>query len=99
MNGLDVARKVTILARIAGFKVESPTSFPVQSLIPSALESVKSSDEFLQKLPDYDHELKQLKEEAAKENKVLRFVGKVDFLQMSFLLVLKSTITLIHSLH
>ncbi|QEU62246.1 Hom6 [Kluyveromyces lactis] len=79
LNGLDVARKVTILARIAGFKVESPTSFPVQSLIPSALESVKSSDEFLQKLPDYDHELKQLKEEAAKENKVLRFVGKVDF--------------------
>lgn len=79
LNGLDVARKVTILARIAGFKVESPTSFPVQSLIPSALESVKSSVEFMEKLPEYDDELKKLKDEAAAENKVLRFVGKVDF--------------------
>ncbi|SCU91838.1 LAFA_0F06172g1_1 [Lachancea sp. 'fantastica'] len=79
LNGLDVARKVTILARIAGFKVESPTSFPVNSLIPKPLESVSSGDEYLAKLPEYDHEMDQLKQEAAAENKVLRFVGKVDF--------------------
>lgn len=79
LNGLDVARKVTILARIAGFEVESPTSFPVQSLIPSALESIESSAEFMEKLPDYDHEIQKLKDEAAAEKKVLRFVGKVDF--------------------
>lgn len=79
LNGLDVARKVTILARIAGFNVEGPTSFPVQSLIPKPLESIQSSDEFMQKLPEYDHELAALKNEAAKEGKVLRFVGKVDF--------------------
>ncbi|XDT06900.1 Homoserine dehydrogenase, NAD binding domain [Nakaseomyces glabratus] len=78
LNGLDVARKVTIVARISGVKVESPTSFPVQSLIPKPLESVESVDEFLQKLPEYDDELTQLKKEAAKENKVLRFIGKVD---------------------
>lgn len=79
LNGLDVARKVTILARIAGFKVESPSSFPVQSLIPQPLESVATAAEFLEKLPLYDDDLKKLKDEAAKENKVLRFVGKVDF--------------------
>ncbi|CEP65043.1 homoserine dehydrogenase LALA0_S18e00430g [Lachancea lanzarotensis] len=79
LNGLDVARKVTILARIAGFKVESPTSFPVNSLIPKPLESVSSGEEYLQKLPDFDHEMEQLKQEAAADNKVLRFVGKVDF--------------------
>ncbi|KAK7223503.1 hypothetical protein V2G26_011506 [Clonostachys chloroleuca] len=28
LNGLDVARKLTILARLAGLPVESPTSFP-----------------------------------------------------------------------
>ncbi|KAA8635163.1 hypothetical protein SMACR_06351 [Sordaria macrospora] len=38
LNGLDVARKLTILARYAGLEVESPTSFPVQSLIPKELE-------------------------------------------------------------
>ncbi|SCU78874.1 LADA_0A08240g1_1 [Lachancea dasiensis] len=79
LNGLDVARKVTILARIAGFKVESPTSFPVHSLIPKPLETVSSGAEYLEKLPDYDQEMENLKQEAAEDNKVLRFVGKVDF--------------------
>ena len=79
LNGLDVARKVTILARIAGFKVDSPTSFPIQSLIPKPLETVASGKEYLEKLPAYDHEMETLKKEAVAENKVLRFVGKVDF--------------------
>lgn len=79
LNGLDVARKVTILARISGLKVESPTSFPVGSLIPKPLENVASPAEFLEKLSEYDDDLTKLKEEAAAENKVLRFIGKVDF--------------------
>lgn len=78
LNGLDVARKVTIVARISGLPVENPTSFPVQSLIPKPLESVKSVEEFMEKLPQYDEDLTKLKVEAAKENKVLRFIGKVD---------------------
>lgn len=78
LNGLDVARKVTILARLSGLEVESPTSFSVQSLIPKPLESVASADEFLAKLPQYDSDLAKLKDEAAKEKKVLRFIGKVD---------------------
>jgi homoserine dehydrogenase len=78
LNGLDVARKVTILARLSGAQVESPTSFPVQSLIPKDLESVQSAAEFMEKLPNYDYELQELKDNAAAENKVLRFVGKVD---------------------
>ena len=78
LNGLDVARKLTILARLAGLKVESPTSFPVQSLIPSALESCKSGDEFMEKLPNHDNETEELKASAAKEGKVLRFVGSID---------------------
>ncbi|ANB12288.1 homoserine dehydrogenase [Sugiyamaella lignohabitans] len=78
LNGLDVARKVTILARLSGLPVESPTSFPVDSLIPKPLESAASADEFLEKLPEYDGELDKLRQEAQAENKVLRFVGKVD---------------------
>lgn len=78
LNGLDVARKLTILARIAGLPVESPTSFPVQSLIPKELESASSGDEFLQRLPEFDAQMDQLKEEASKEGKVIRFVGSID---------------------
>ena len=78
LNGLDVARKLTILARIAGLKIESPTSFPVQSLIPEALESCTSGDEFMSRLPDHDNQMTELKEKAAKNGKVLRFVGSIN---------------------
>lgn len=78
LNGLDVARKLTILARLAGLEVESPTAFPVQSLIPEALDSVASGDEFLRKLPDFDAEMDQVKTSAEKEGKVVRFVGSID---------------------
>lgn len=78
LNGLDVARKLTILARLTGLEVESPTSFPVQSLIPKELESVKSGHEFLEKLPQFDSQMDKLKKEAAAEGKVVRFVGSID---------------------
>jgi homoserine dehydrogenase len=78
LNGLDVARKLTILARISGLEIESPTSFPVQSLIPKDLESSKSGDEFLQRLPEFDGDMDKLKNEAAAEGKVVRFVGSID---------------------
>lgn len=78
LNGLDVARKLTILARLAGLPVESPTSFPVQSLIPKELESVSSGDEFLQRLPEFDSQMEETKSAAEKEGKVVRFVGSID---------------------
>lgn len=78
LNGLDVARKLTILARLAGLEVENPTSFPVQSLIPAELESCTSGDDFLSKLPQFDARMDKLKSEAEKEGKVVRFVGSMD---------------------
>jgi len=78
LNGLDVARKVTILARLAGLEVESPTSFEVESLIPKPLESAGSADEFLAGLPKFDQDIAARKDAAAKNGKVLRFVGKID---------------------
>jgi len=78
LNGLDVARKLTILARLAGLPVESPTSFPVQSLIPAELEGCKSGDEFLERLGEFDGKMEELKKQAASDGKVVRFVGSVD---------------------
>lgn len=78
LNGLDVARKLTILARIAGLDVESPTSFPVQSLIPKELESASSGDEFLEKLPAFDSQMEDVKKAAEVQQKVVRFVGSID---------------------
>ncbi|KAI5250992.1 hypothetical protein E4T42_04677 [Aureobasidium subglaciale] len=78
LNGLDVARKLTILARLAGLKIQNPTSFPVQSLIPKELESCTSGDDFMARLPEFDDQMEKLKQEAASEGKVVRFVGSID---------------------
>ncbi|KAJ4341941.1 Homoserine dehydrogenase [Ascochyta clinopodiicola] len=78
LNGLDVARKLTILGRLAGLHIDSPTSFPVQSLVPQELESVSSSAEFLERLPEFDDQMEQHKLAAQKAGKVVRFVGRVD---------------------
>ena len=82
LNGMDVARKLTILARIAGLDVQSPESFPIESLIPKELESVPSTaagiEEFMKKLPGFDGQMTDIKEKAEKEGKVVRYVGSID---------------------
>ncbi|KAL9100990.1 MAG: hypothetical protein Q9163_003695, partial [Psora crenata] len=78
LNGIDVARKLVILARIVGLDVEGTEAFPVQSLIPKELESVSSGEEFMQKLGEYDHQMETIKADAQREGKVVRFVGSID---------------------
>ncbi|EWC45255.1 hypothetical protein DRE_05982 [Drechslerella stenobrocha 248] len=78
LNGLDVARKLTILARLSGLDIASPTSFPVQSLIPKPLESASSSQEFMDGLPNFDGDIGKLADDAKREGKVVRFVGSID---------------------
>ncbi|PQE29373.1 homoserine dehydrogenase protein [Rutstroemia sp. NJR-2017a WRK4] len=64
--------------KLAGLPVESPASFPVQSLIPKELESVASGEEFLERLPGFDSQMEDTKTSAEKEGKVIRFVGSID---------------------
>ena len=78
LNGLDVARKLTILARIVGLKVESPTSFPVQSLVPKEIEGISDGDDFIKQLAKFDDVMAKRKEEAERGDKVLRFVGSIE---------------------
>lgn len=78
LNGLDVARKLVILARLAGLAVESTDSFPVQSLVPAELAGARSGDEFLARLSEFDGRMDEVRDEAAREGKVVRFVGSVD---------------------
>lgn len=82
LNGMDVARKLTILARIAGLQVQSPESFPIESLIPVELASLPATSEgiaqFMARLPEFDDQMTALKEQAEKAGKVVRYVGSVD---------------------
>lgn len=78
LNGLDVARKLVILARLAGLAVAGTDSFPVQSLVPTELASLRSGDEFLARLGEFDGRMAEVRDEAAREGKVVRYVGSVD---------------------
>lgn len=78
LNGMDVARKLTILARLAGLKVGGPTGFPVQSLIPAELENASSTAEFMEQLPAYDGEMESYKVKAKEAGRVVRYTGSID---------------------
>jgi len=73
LSGMDVARKLTILARELGHDIEVG-SFPVQNLIPEALREVDAT-EFMASLPEYDAQMAALFDESSAAGKVLRYVA------------------------
>ena len=76
LSGMDVARKLTILARELGLQLEIG-QFPVRSLVPDALRDC-SIEEFLDRLPEYDDEMEKLYREAADSDRQLRYVATLD---------------------
>ncbi|KAK7311439.1 hypothetical protein RJT34_09580 [Clitoria ternatea] len=77
LSGTDVARKVIILARESGLKLEL-TDIPVENLVPEPLRVSASAQEFMQQLPKFDQELSKKQEDAERAGEVLRYVGVVD---------------------
>ncbi|KAJ6884534.1 bifunctional aspartokinase/homoserine dehydrogenase [Populus alba x Populus x berolinensis] len=77
LSGTDVARKVIILARESGLKLEL-SDIPVQSLVPEPLRASASAEEFMEQLPQYDNEMARARQEAEDAGDVLRYVGVVD---------------------
>jgi len=71
-----VARKLTIVARELGHKLELG-DFPVQNLVPESLRA-GSIDDFLNRLSDHDEEIKVMYEDARAAGKRLRYVGRLD---------------------
>lgn len=78
LNGIDVARKLVIMARLCGFEVAGVDAFPVQSLIPEELAGAASADDFMRRLPEFDGEMDLVKAKAEKNGKVVRFVGSIN---------------------
>ena len=73
LSGMDVARKLTILARELGQSIEIG-DFPVQNLVPEALRDC-SIDEFLARLSDYDGDMQARYEKAAATGRKLRYIA------------------------
>ncbi|KAK7379625.1 hypothetical protein VNO80_05089 [Phaseolus coccineus] len=77
LSGTDVARKVIILARESGLKLEL-SDIPVKNLVPEPLRVSASAEEFMQQLPKFDQELAEKLKDAESAGEVLRYVGVVD---------------------
>ncbi|MGE5621128.1 MAG: bifunctional aspartate kinase/homoserine dehydrogenase I [archaeon] len=74
LNGLDVARKLLILVRESGYKLELE-DIDVENLIPEELRGDISQDEFLEKLSCFDTYYEEKRKKAADEGKRLRYVA------------------------
>jgi aspartokinase/homoserine dehydrogenase 1 len=75
LSGTDFVRKVIILGREMGLKLEMK-DVQVESLIPPGLE-MGSVEDFLANLPKYDAEMKKRFDAAAARGKVLRYMGRL----------------------
>jgi len=77
LNGLDVARKVTILARECGMEINLD-DVPVESLVAPELAKLETAEAYLAALPSFDAAFKARYDKAAAKGEVLRYVGTVD---------------------
>ncbi|MEJ0040115.1 MAG: bifunctional aspartate kinase/homoserine dehydrogenase I [Gammaproteobacteria bacterium] len=75
LSGTDVARKLIILGRESGLDLRL-SDVKVESLVPAGLES-GSIEDFLEKLPKYDSNMRERYEAAKGRGKVLRYVGRL----------------------
>jgi aspartokinase/homoserine dehydrogenase 1 len=76
LSGTDFARKLIILGREMGLRLELD-DVQLESLVPRALVGV-GLDEFLERLPQFDTAMAERLQAARGRNRVLRYIGSLD---------------------
>jgi aspartokinase/homoserine dehydrogenase 1 len=76
LSGEDVGRKLVIVAREAGLKLEV-SDVKIESLVPAQLQRIPL-DEFLKRIGEMDSPMLEKINQAKKSGQVLRFVGSID---------------------
>ncbi|WP_269815494.1 bifunctional aspartate kinase/homoserine dehydrogenase I [Algibacillus agarilyticus] len=77
LSGMDVARKLLIMAREAGMQMEL-SDIEVESVLPPTFDANGSIDEFMANLPKANVYYQELAEKAKAQGQVLRYVGIID---------------------
>ena len=78
LNGLDVARKLTILARCAGFKV-NVEDIEINPLLPDYLGQEKNIPQFLKNLEKENKNIQNKVQKAQKNGNVLRYLASLKY--------------------
>ncbi|MEQ9423145.1 MAG: bifunctional aspartate kinase/homoserine dehydrogenase I [Cyclobacteriaceae bacterium] len=76
LNGMDVARKILILSREAGYELELD-DVKIESILPESCFKAPSIDTFFEELEKIDNQLEDLKIAANKDGKVLRYIASM----------------------
>lgn len=77
LNGKDFMRKMLILARDAGYALEEK-DVSIESMLPAACLAAASVPDFYKEMENNAAHFEHLKQQAARENKVLRYIGKLE---------------------
>jgi len=75
LSGNDIKRKITILAREAGFPLE-PKQVKIQQVLPAACKKAKTVSAFMTALKKEEKYFSGLLAKANKKNRVLRYIAK-----------------------
>lgn len=74
LSGTDVARKILILAREAGYKLELE-DIDKTPFVPQEYLDTKSADEFMEKVKELDAQYEKMRQEIASKGNALRYVA------------------------
>jgi len=77
LNGQDVGRKLLILTREAGLKLEFE-NIEIQNLVPEPAREVEKVEEFFEILEEHDAEFQKLYEEAAGKGNKLCYIARYE---------------------
>lgn len=77
LNGQDVGRKLLILTREAGLKLEFD-NIDIQNLVPQEARTVDTVEEFFDILKEHDEEFTQLYEDAKQNNSKLCYIARYE---------------------
>lgn len=77
LSGMDIARKLLIIAREAGMDL-TLDQVEVEEAIPADFDATGTNEEFMANLPKADAYFADLQATAAEEGKVLRYIGQIE---------------------